>query len=434
MNFRYLLFFIALLPVVSFAEQTVGQSDIQTCSPSFHDDLTILVVDARFRPIENATVLLVYQYSGSFGGAKNGGTYYTVGPLHTNSRGLLNVSVTNVEQTESLLDCVIYMNATVGYTYNETEAIANHHPSVISIVVPVYPVDFFVREQSGQQISGAVVTFLNMTKRTDSTGFTFFYAPLGKADYLVSYMDGKQAGSMSVTGDTSYSLALQPHSIGLEVVDDYGKPLNATLTIINRTVQLGPDGTYSDPKTFGKEIDFTASYLGASKEVKMYPDLDNTTRVVFDFTAPTIGNITRSEVGGKMRFTVPVKDPGVFPSGVDQSSFTVTFRMEPAADATQWSKAVTYVAQKDVFVADFPEFKPNSVVQFKIEIGDVEGNRATVGGKFAILPPPPEPNETQPPPPPVVQEEPGIPIVYIIGGFLLLAVIVYMFLRLKKEG
>lgn len=426
MNFRYLLFFLIL--------SAAGFCAVTTCGTSYHDTVNVQVLDAKHRPVPGASAFIHYQYSGTSG--PGGSTYYTAGPVLTNSNGIASFQLTNVEAVESRLDCGITVNATIGGAMSSVSIVAKAHPDPVDVQLNVYPVDLFVRESAGHPLGGSTVSIGNDSKDTDSNGFAYFYFPAGIYGYLVSYLDGKQAGSLTVSDDTQFSVVLQPHSIGVEVIDDQGKPLNATLIFANATVQLGTDGRYVNPKTFGKMIEFQAVYAGVTKQETMYPDVENDTRVVFDFTAPTILNISQSEAGGKVRLTTRVTDTNDYASGVNPVSFSVTYLAKPTVGTGQWSRAVTFVQGKNVFVADFPQFEPNTLVQFRVEVSDMDGNRAVREGQFLIPPPPPPPSNntngtgtTQPPP----QGE-GLPITYIAGGAILVVIIYYMFSRLKAGG
>jgi len=427
MNFRYLLFFIILAAPVFCADTS--------CGTAYHDTLNVRVLDGNYRPVPGASVFIHYQYSGTSG--PGGSTYYTAGPVITNSSGIARIEVNNVEAVESSLDCAIDINATIGGTTNTTGIIAKSHPDPVDVRLDAYPASISLREASGNPIQGASVTIRNVSEATDQNGYVLFYLPAGNYDYLASFLDGKQPGSFTVSDDTQFAITLRSYSIGVEAMDDQGRPLNATLIFADRTVQLGPDGRFSNPKTFGTAIQFNAVYAGVTKAMVIYPEIRNDTRVVFDFTAPTIQGITQSEASGKMRLTVRVSDENLYASGIDPASFSVTYLQEPSPGTTQWNKATTFVQKKDVFVADFPEFGPNTLVQFRVEVSDMDGNKAVQEGHFLIPAPPPPPANTtngtgtqQPPP----QPGEGLPVVYIAGGVVLILVIYFMFSRLKGGG
>ena len=422
MNFRYLLF-ILLLCASAFADTA--------CNTSFIDTITIRALDIKARPIEGAQVFVHYQYSGSFG-VSGSGTYHTVGPLNTSSAGTVKTTVSNIEQTASRLDCDIDINATTGGVTGTTTAVANAHASTIDVTVNVYPIDIYVRDQQNAAVGNATVTIGSESKKTDQNGYVRFFSGAGELSYLMSYMDGKQAGKITVSDDSTLGITLEAYPMTIDVMDEDGEPLNATLSIQNKTVQLGSDGHFYDAQVFGTEIELDVTYAGITKSFTIYPATDNSETVVFDFGSPIIGNITKEETDGKVRMMIPVSDGGLYPSGVDTSSIIVSYRPESAGESGQWSKAVTYVSQKNVFIADFPEFSQNTIVQFKVEIADKEGNKATRTGKFTTSVPVTPTNGTNTQPPTSSTEE--FPLIYVFGSVLIVVFLAYMFLRLRGKG
>ncbi len=429
MNFRYLLLLLLLPCMVCSALST----NTPPCNTSFHETLVIRALDAGHSPIQGAAVYASYQYSGSVG--TNGkGTYYNVGPLITNDSGTVQTLVQNIETNPSLVNCQIQISALVGGVNGSTSITAIYHPPIVDVNIPVYPVVFHVTDFTAAPLANATVWFDNQTETTDSKGFAGFYAPAGAANYLVSYLNGKQQGSMTVSNAVNLGVVIRFYPVTVQVVDDNGNPLNGTLAIGTSLVQLGSNGTYYDPKVFGNTFQFNVSYAGVVKSVVMNPQTDSPKLVVFDFTSPTIGSISQSQVGNATRLTIPVADPGVYPSGVDPASIAVTYK---ADNATQWSNAIVFTQQKNVFVADFPAFPPNSVVQFKIGVADMDGNKASVAGTFSTPPAPAPPVNSS-----VSQSQTGaagpkpegLPLLDIAGAIVLLVFLVYMFYRLKGGG
>lgn len=428
MNFRYLLLLL-LLPCMLCSAQTLT-TNTPPCNASFEDTLTVRALDAGSAPIQGAAVYVYYQYSGSVG-ANGGGTYYTAGPLITNDSGVVQTTIVNVETDQSLVDCNVDINALVGGVNSSTSIVAIYHPPIVDVNVPVYPVVFHVTDSAAAPLAGATVWFGNQTETTDAQGFTKFYTSPGQTDYLVSYGDGKQQGSMMVSNDVNFGAVIRFYPVTIQVIDDMGKPLNATLATGTKVVQLSSNGTYYDPRIFGNSFQFNVSYAGVVKDLAINPGTDSPKKVIFDFTSPTIGSIGQSQVGNATRLTIPVTDPGVYPSGVDPASVSVTYKIESAA---QWSRAIVFTPQNGVFVADFPEFPPDSVIQFKVEVADLDGNKASVDGTFSTPPAPAPPANISVSPPPQAPQGQGLPLLDIAGGVVLLIFLVYMFYRLKGGG
>jgi hypothetical protein len=390
-------------------------------------------LDADHSPIEGAAMYAYYQYSASVG-ANGQGTYYSVGPLITNESGMVQALIQNIETDPSLVDCQIQINALAGGVNSSDTITAIYHPPIVDVTIPVYPVVFHVTDFTAAPLANATVWFNNQTENTDANGFAEFYAPAGTADYLVSYLDGKQQGAMTISNGVNLGVVIKFYPVTVHVVDDNGNPLNGTLMAGTSVVQLGSNGTYYNPKVFGNIFQFNVSYAGVVKSVAMNPQTDSPKMVVFDFTSPTIGSISQSQVGNATRLTIPVTDPGVYPSGVDPSSISVTYKVDNAA---QWSNAIVFTQQQNVFVADFPAFPPNSVVQFKIGVADMDGNKASVTGTFSTPPAPPPPANSSVSASQAVttgQKPQGLPLLDVVGAVVLLIFLVYMFYRLKGGG
>ncbi len=424
MNFRHLLFIVLLLATVSFADNR--------CNTSYVDTLNMRALDANAMPIVGALVSVYHQYSGSLGTASSSGTYYTVGPFATGKNGTYTTKIMNIETVPSKLDCEIIVNATIAGANNYTKTIALGHPEPIDVGLNVYPVTMYLRDQTNAPIKGGVVSAAGQTKTTDENGMLIIYSQPGELEYLASYLDGKIAGKIDVSKEMAYGVAFSSYNITIDVIDDFGNPLNATLWILNNTIQLSSDGHYANPKILGNEVEFSATYDGVDKQIKMYPDLDSSMVVVFDQSAPLINNISESQEDRIVRLIINVEDIGIYPSGIETSSMTVTYKIEPSQDSS-WNKATVYMMQKGVFAADFPAIDANSIVQFKIEVSDKEGNKAIRTGRFTLAPP-----EVPPSTGGNTQQEPDSngesPNFIIFGGAILVVIAIFMFARMKKGG
>ena len=418
MKIRYLLFFL-LLGSIAFADTN--------CNTSYKDDLKIRSLDIKSRPFGGATVFIYHQYSGSFGAS--GGTYHTIGPLITDSSGLTYAKISNTEQTVKLLDCDIEINASDGGTSSVVTVIANGHADFIDLKLDVYPLGIYVRDQKGLPIQGAKVSINSEIQVTDSIGLAQFYSKAGDVNYFVSYLDAKQSGKIKINDDTTYGIIIPTYSVSISIIDDSGNPLNSSITISNKTTAL-VDGKYFQDKIFGEEIDFSTEYAGLVKYLKLYPAIDNSHVVVYDRRAPTIdiGGVKKEEIDGKVRLTISVSDPGIYSSGIDTSSVSVIYRMETGNDSS-WSSATTYISKKDVFIVDFPKFGPSALIQFKIDVADKEGNKASATGRFATKVADVPTNVTKPQPNDNVAGE--FPLLEAVVGVFIIIFVIYLLVRVK---
>jgi len=219
----------------------------------------------------------------------------------------------------------------------------------------------------------------------------------------------------------------------VDVIDDFEQPLNATLRMFNQTFQM-EDGHFEYNRTFGNDIPYTITYKGEEKSGRMDASDDPTLEVIYDIHAPKFGDIT-STIG--MNFTklrIEVSDPGQHASGIDLPTFQVLYKVEPSSASDPWNKAVTFSTERGVFTADFRSLPPNRVVNFKVEVSDNAGNRADIDGQFSTYQPEDKPSDTQDQTETQEngQEEQEIPLIYIIGGVILIIIGIYLVIRIKS--
>jgi hypothetical protein len=261
-----------------------------------------------------------------------------------------------------------------------------------------------------------------------------FYLGRGMHGYLVSYLDGSQAGNLNITDDASVEVVLRSHNVTLEVMDDFGSPLPVSLLIFNSTFRL-ENGTFGPVKTFGAEIPYRTEYGGIVQEGTIVPSETPNARIIYDIHAPLFGTIRPEMNAGRYRLVISASDPGSAPSGVNFQSMKVTYRVEPAEPATPWNTAVTFTSGRDTVTAEFPEFPPHSIVSFRVGMSDNAGNKASIEGKFSTLAAPPSNNtQNQTNTQPNAGQEQGIPLSYIFIGVIVVLLIVYAVFRIKSQG
>ena len=422
MNYRYVLLFFVLLQLSS-----VVLADCIGYSESFD----VRVLDAKLRPIPGAAVTITYDRGATFG-AK----YFTTPIQLTNAAGIVHFDINNQGTISRPIDCTITANASAGGRKNDTIVIAKQHGSPIDItLVDVYPVQFYVKDQLGAPLPNASVTLGNQTKKTDGSGVVKYFFKVGDYEYFVNFLDGKQAGVLPVVNDTVFEVKLPYYKIVIEILDDFGEPLNSSLFIFNTTFQLS-DGRFEYNRTFGEEIPYTIEYKGLITEDTIMPAIEPNVKIVYDTHAPLFGEIKSENANGRPKLTIPVSDPGTSPSGIDFQSLKVTYRLEPADPTTPWSVAVTFTSGRNTFAVEFPELPPNSIVQFRAEVKDKEGNKANIEGKFSTFAAQPPQNDTQnqtntPPPGP---QDQGIPLFYIIVGVIVAVLAIYVVFRIKSKA
>ncbi|MDD5340244.1 MAG: hypothetical protein PHV13_03260 [Candidatus ainarchaeum sp.] len=419
MHYRYVVMFLLIFGL-AFAD----------CA-GYNESFDARVLDAKLRPIPNASVSVTYDRGATFGEK-----YFTTPPQQTNSAGIVHFTLSNQGTNTRAIDCNIVVRASVSGINRSVTIEALKHGTPVDVTMPkVYPLSFYVRDSLGRPLPNATVTISGTSRTTDADGLAAFFLALGSYDYMASYMDGGQPGSLEIKNDTSFEAVLRSYRITVEVTDDLGNPLPSTLYIFNRTFNL-ENGTFEYAKTFGSLIPYRTEYRGMLREGMLEPAVSTDAKVVYDIHAPLFGEIRPEMSNGRYRLIIPVSDPGESASGVDFEGFRVDYRVEPAEAATPWNQAATFTSGRNVITAEFPALPPDSIVSFRVEMSDEDGNRASIEGRFSTLAVQTPANNTQNQTitQPSTGPEQGIPLLYIFIGAIVALLIVYVVFRIKAQG
>ncbi|MEW6722313.1 MAG: hypothetical protein AB1324_03560 [Candidatus Micrarchaeota archaeon] len=396
----------------------------------YNDSFDVRVLDAKLRAVPGADVWIKYDRGQSFGEQ-----YFTTPLNKTDAGGKIHYNIFNGGTLSRTIDCKIVINASIGGSSNQTTVEANKHGPVVDVVLAdLYPLNFYVRDQLNAPIPNASVTIANKTGKTDSQGAIKYYFKAATYEYFASYLDAQQPGSLKIENDTDFVVVFPHYKISIDVTDDTGKPLPAMLTIFNQTFEM-ENGHFENEKTFGEAVPYKVDYEGIITDEVIYPSVDPIVEIRYDVHSPTFQKITPGVLNNRPRLDIEVSDPGQYASGIDVSSIRVSYRVEPADVTVPWSSAVVFTSGRNKFSADFPELPQNTIVSFMVEIKDRAGNRADVDGRFTTFAGSPQNDtqnqtDTQPPPP----SEQGIPLIYIIGGVIVLVLAALLVFRMKAKA
>jgi len=419
MDLRFAIAFL-LLAQLSFAE-CIG----------YTESFDVRALDAKGRALPGAIVTVTFDRGASFGEQ-----YFTTAPQTTNESGRLHFDIYNQGTTTRTIDCDIEVQGTAFGSATSTTIEAEAHGNPVDLKFSdIYPVRFYVRDQLGAALKNATIEVDGTIRQTNEKGYADYYLTSGFHDYLASYLDGSQAGSLEIRDDSDFEVRLRFYKVSVRAYDDQGAPVDAALSIGGKEVRT-QGGIYSDEKAFGEEIDYVATYMGVQKSGTMYPAVEPDLELVFDLGAPAFDSITpESSESGKPRLIIQASDPGSKASGVDPKSIKVTYRVEPSEPGASWLHATTFTTGRDSFSAEFPEIEENRLVSFNVEIRDKEGNVASVDGKFTspAKTPPETGNQTEdhPETQDEGENEQGIPLLYIVGGVIVIILAIYLLFRLK---
>jgi hypothetical protein len=421
MDYRYILIFLILpqLATPIFAD-CVG----------YNDSFDARVLDANYRPMAGANVTVKYDRGQTFGEQ-----YFTTPPKQTNAQGIVHFDIYNGGTTSRTIDCDIVVSGSVSDFTKSTTVIANQHGPVVDVVLDeVFPLRFYVRDQLKAPLADATVTVGSKGGRTDQNGLWKEYFNKGTYDYFASYLDASQPGTLDVTNDTDFEVVFTYYKVSIDITDDKGDPLDATITIFNTTFTM-EDGHFENARVFGESVPYNISYQGVVKSDVIMPAANPIITLRYDITSPLVGSITPDIVANTYKLNIDASDPNQYASGLDISSIKVYYKLEPSDATTPWSNALVFTSGRNRFTADFPALPENSIVKFRVEVKDKAGNRAEKEGQFSTYaaPPPQNGTDNQTTPQPDGQPEQGIPLLYIIGGAIILILGLYLVFRTKSK-
>jgi hypothetical protein len=398
----------------------------------YNDTFKIRSMDAKMRPVPGAAVTVTFDR-----GATGGEQYFTTPVKYTDGNGLLDMAIYNQGTNSRPIDCNIVINAALNGVEETVTVEANVHSDFVDVqFADIYPVKFYVRDQTGSPIQGASVNFLNMTNKTDQYGLITSYLPAGNHSYFANYLDASEAGDIEVVDDTEFVVKFTYYKVTVDITDDFGSPLPASLTIFNSTFQMDQGGHFTSDKTFGTAVPYSVDYKGIVTEGTISPASKPDVQIVYDIHSPIISEIKADALDSRPRITMNITDPGKFPSGIDFSSIKVLYRLEPADETTPWDKAAVFTTGRSQVTAEFPEQPADRIVRFKMNVQDKTGNKAEVEGKFTTFAAQVTQNNTENQT--GTQENPpqgqGLPLLYIVVGVIVAVLAVYFVIRMKSKA
>ncbi len=414
------LLMIILAPVIFAA----------TCEPGFSDPVSVQVLDARWRPIQNATVTFTYQRDETTGKG-----YVTTSPLQTNSEGRVYTVLHNTEQLESRVRCDIRINATFDGVAKTSSITAQHHTSEQQFQFDAYALTLHAIDKYGAALVNNSVRANKQEGTTDSRGLAYFIVNK-KADVEVAvvYRGSVITKDISVQNDTYYTLQALLYNFNLNVVDDNSTPLEADIRVDSQEFRSS-NVSIADTPVARPSVSVAYGTLTKNPQIDLSQRESYT--VVFDLTPPNINNVQVNMTPSMdMRIKFDVTDPNQLASGPSLDDTVVTYTIGGTTRTT-----AVYV-EGGKYVAEITRPPANSLVRFTILTKDKEGNMKTVEGEYLVQGAPqgnqtvPPTNQTQPPvnPPPLIPiENPLFLAAAIIAGIALLWV-VYNYVRGLGSG
>ncbi len=426
---RFFIFILLLALFTSFAFAA-------SCSARFFDTLNIRVLDTKLRPIEGASVTVTYQLDKS---TSKG--YFTTPPRLTSKDGNITITIRNLEQFQSQVDCDIIVDATLDGKSLSKTITAENHPIFIDFKMDVFTLRVLVVDERNSAITGAEV-FVNNRNKTTEFGIADFKVFSGKSRVFVKYLGGKDETEVDVTDDLTTTVQLIFFKLKIYTSDENEDPLNTKITIDDKTYDVS--GELNLDKIIGQYHTATINYQGREKTIDL--DLAENTEYStnFDVSSPKIKKVDVFEEGNKIRVVVITEDEGKFASGVAASDVSVRYISETGGT----KKIAVYQNKPNQFTAEIPIPSGFNEISFTVDVKDREGNSVSAeglhklggsggttngGGTGPDFPNPKNETGGEDRPP---SSDQGLPLHYIIGGIIILVVVFYAVYRLKfkKEG
>lgn len=356
-----------------------------TCEAGFRDSVGVQVLDAMWRPIQNATVTFTYQKDQTTGKG-----YITTAPLQTNSEGRVYTTLQNTEQLASRVRCDIKINVTFDGVTKTKTITAQHHLSEEQFQFDAYALILRAVDKYGTPLANNSVRVNQMEGATDSRGFAYFTVnKKTNVEVSVVYRGSVIAKTIPVQNDTYYTLQALLYNFNLNVADDNSNPLEADIRVDNEEFR-STNISIIDTPVARPSVSVTYGTLTKTPQIDLSQRESYT--VVFDLTPPNIENVQVNITPSKdMRIKFDVVDPNPLASGPSLDDTVVTYTI----GGTTRTTAVFVEGGK--YVAEIIRPPANSLVRFTILTKDKEGNMKTVEGEYLVQFGQPPTNQTQPP-------------------------------------
>ncbi len=456
---RILILVIFLLAILSFAfaeENTSGAGghDIVTegftippapasngCDAMYEDTVNVRALDGKSRPIEGASVRLRYQIDKSTGKG-----YFTTLPRLTGKDGNASFAIKNLENNPANVDCTITISVSLDGRNFTNNIKAQNHPTIIDFNLDVYSLRVVVTDEKNSAINGALV-FVNNRNKTTVNGISDFKVFKGDTRIFVKYLDGKEEKEVSVNNDLITSIQLTFYKLKIFTTDDKESPLKTSVTIDDKEYETDGSGQLKIDKIVGQYHSVVIKYQGREKKLDLNLVENSEYNIAFDLAPPKINDIKVLEEANKLRVLISTSDEGKFASGISASDVNVLYITENGGT----KKVAVYQSKPSQYSAEIPVAQGLTEISFTVDIKDKDGNKVSAEGthKLGTSDQNNNTNNTNsnnsgnngetgdstgndtPP-----SSNVGVPLHYIVGGIIILAVVFYAVYRLKfkKEG
>ncbi|MBN2478567.1 hypothetical protein JXB01_04735 [Candidatus Micrarchaeota archaeon] len=382
------------------------------CNKSFSEDLTIRILDSKFRGLEGAEVQVTYQIDATK-------DLFTTPFKETNENGRAFFKIANQEDDEELLDCDITVYARFGSQDGSKTIVAQNHLDPVDFYFDAYRMTVIVRDHLNNPLEGASVWVNDVLKKTDKNGYAFFSVEEGTNTIVVSYLGGKREQTISVSDDIVYDFEFPIRDVKITVLDDKGNPLEAEVKLNNKTVFTDSQGVALIENIGGTYPQTEVIYKNLAKKPHLDLSVDTDYTIIFDFNAPKIKEVKVEQEEDITRLKMNIVDEGQYAGGVAMGGISVRYYLEG-----EWRPANVYSTGKGWYTAEIERAPLNTLVNFEITVEDEDGNKASTTGSYVEQEYTPENGGETPSEEP---QEGGFQFDCVwVAGILVVAVIAYL--------
>lgn len=338
----------------------------------FYEKINVQVLDEIGRPIQGADVSISYQLNSVQG-------YVETEPQKTNASGQVSIGIENTEEFPDSIEYDFTVTASYGKESAEVSYDVRSTPAMITLQLRVYRFTVRVADQFGNPLS-AIVSVGNAVAPTDAQGYARLFVPYGNADIIADYKGIEGKINLDIVADAVREITIPLYHLTVHVFDDQGNTLPAAVEYGEETVQTDEGGSASFAETPVSTGTLKVTYEKHEKETEVNLAVTSEEKVVFDFTPPSISDVSVEVVDGVGRITATIADEGTYPSGIDE---TTRIFARYKINMTEKEKDM-YLVGRDRYRVDIPKQEGNTLVLFTIFVSDKEGNRNSISGNYVV--------------------------------------------------
>lgn len=343
------------------------------CEPGYEETTTVQIVDSMIRPIENATVQIIYQIDKSTGKG-----YATTLPKTTDSFGMVTFIFKNQEFVKERVDCEYtilsnYDNQKVDYKIN-----VDKHGPIITVKMNVYKLNIYAVDQYSNPLVGAEIIARELKKITDNNGRANFLIANGNVNITLKYGEGQIVKNIFINNDTDYSYQVPIYNLSLYVMDDANIPLKVNVSIGEKILLTDENGYLSIQKLLTTKPKITVYYKGVKKTMNANLAAQNEYYIIYDLHAPKITNLITKD-GNKIVLNLKVIDEGLRASGLAPDGIIAVYSFGGIE-----SQASVYVKAKDEYEMLIENIDKDGMVEIFLKARDNAGNLRNLHGYFLV--------------------------------------------------